>query len=328
MNVGHRSERPLVGQLAVLAVIMLATALAQLAAPSVSGAVAFSEIWRAKWNIAKPIVVSDVRMAVDPSMRSIFIAADYTSGGRSHIVVRRASPAGRVIWTAKYAPTGRDVRVLSLAAGPSGSVYLAGTSSRNGNSDWLVIRYSRSGKVAWLRTADFSGRNGDAANALAVTAAGRAYVAGVGVFKAGNADAVTRAFSSAGKVLWTRRFNGAASGADGASDVALGLGGDVFVAGWAATAADETDVLLLHYAPAGLRLAATTDGAPSTTSIASAVAVSNDTVFVAGGRRPASSSGPTRWLRRSAWTALAFGSTYAAAAHGRVEPRRRVDRIQ
>lgn len=285
MSAGHRGRHFFVGRVAVLTVVMLAAALAEFAAPPVSGAVAFTELWRVKWNVAKPIVVNDVRMAVDSSDTSVFIAGDYTSGGRSHIVLRRVSPAGKVMWTAKYAPRGRDVRVLSLAAGPSGSVYLAGTTSLNGKSDWLLAKYAPSGKIAWLRTADFSRRDGDAANALAVTAAGRAYVAGVGVFAAGNADAVTRAYSRAGKVLWTRRYNGAAGGADGASDIALGLGGDVFVAGWAATAVGETDLLVLHYAPAGLRLAATTDGAPSTTSVASAVTVANDTVFVAGGRR-------------------------------------------
>jgi hypothetical protein len=287
MSALHRIEASVAGRVAFLVVVVLAATLARSAAPPAAHAVAFTEMWRVKYNVARPIVVSDVRMAVDSSTTAVFIAGDYgsASGGRSRIVLRKVSSAGKALWTVRYAPTGRDVRVLNVAAGPSGSVYLAGTTSKGGNSDWLLAKYSASGKRAWLRTADFSGRDGDAANGLAVTSGGRAYVAGVGVFAKGNADAVTRAYSSAGRVLWTRRYNGAAGGTDGASDIALGLGGDVFVAGWAASAPGETDVLLLHYAPAGLRLAAATDGAPATSSTASAVAVWNDTVYVAGGRR-------------------------------------------
>jgi hypothetical protein len=287
MGAVYRIEGSSARRLTLAVVVLSAIMLAWLAVPPPAHAVAFTELWRVKYNTAKPIVVGDVRMAADSTATAVFIAGDYTGvrGGRSQVVLRKVSSAGKALWTRRYAPTGRDVHVSGLAAGPSGSVYLTGTTSKSGNSDWLLAKYSASGRLLWLRTADFSGRNGDAANALAVSPAGRAFIVGVGVFAKGNADAVTRAYSSAGKVLWTRRYNGAAGGADGASDIALGLGGDLFVAGWAATAPGETDVLVLHYSPSGLRLATATDGAPSTTSIASAVAVWLDTVYIAGGRR-------------------------------------------
>ena len=236
---------------------------------------------------------------------TLFEAADYQPAGHTHIVVRRLTAAGVVRWTKRYAPRGRDVSVAAIAAGPSGSVIVVGTSSGGKGADWLIMKYSGTGKVAWLRTVDLTGRTGDEAHDVVVTPLGRVYVTGVGVFRATTPTgalqqrrhalgrALTRAYTGAGTLLWSRVYDGPLHGRDTASAMAQDAAGNVFVAGATAVTTDETDLLLIRYGSGGKRAWVRTNGATASYSSADSVAVLGETVGVAGGRRPASSAMPS-----------------------------------
>ena len=284
--VHHRAlpvDRRAATALVFMAVAIL-TACIQLAAAHPAAGAPGTELWRSTWNTSTPALISNVRMTTNAA-GTLFEAADYQPAGHTHIVVRRLTAAGVVRWTKRYAPRGRDVSVAAIAAGPSGSVIIVGTSSGGKGADWLIMKYSGTGKVAWLRTVDLTGRTGDEAHDVVVTPLGRVYVTGVGVFRNNNTNALTRAYTGAGTLLWSRVYDGPLHGRDTASAMAQDAAGNVFVAGATAVTTDETDLLLIRYGSGGKRAWVRTNGAAASYSSADSVAVLGETVGVAGGRQ-------------------------------------------
>lgn len=264
------------------------------------------ELWRSSWDAPAAAQVGDVRILLDGT-GALYQAASLTTAGRSRIVVRRLTAAGVVRWTRTYAPRGRSVSVAAVAPGPAGSLVLAGASSGSRGSDWLVLKYTRAGRVAWVRVVDFSGRSGDRARAVATTPAGRAYVTGTGVARGRNANAVTRAYASDGRLLWSRSYDGPRHRADTAAAVALDGVGNVYVVGTERLSATESSLLLVRYSPAGRRAWVQHVGTGSSLAGGDDVAVLGETVAVAGGQRGAAGEdalaaafgrdGSPRWSR-------------------------------
>ncbi len=283
------ADRPSVARHRLLAVLIALAALLtvivviQLVSASVASASFAQVLWKRTWITQKPLPISNVKVAVN-NTGTLFEVADYASGGHTHIVLRSFSPRGVVHWTRFFAPTGRDVSVAAIAIAPLGRLVIVGTTSGAKGSDWLLLDYRNNGSRAWSRTVDFSGQNGDAANGVAVSPLGRIFVTGVGVFAGGNSNAVTRAYSGAGALLWSRAYDGPLHGGDAGSAIALDAHGNVFVAGSTDTAAGETDVLLIRYGAGGTRKWLRTDGAANTASFANSLSVLGSTIGIAGVR--------------------------------------------
>jgi hypothetical protein len=108
-------------------------------------------------------------------------ATGYTSPGtmRQDVLVARLSPTGHTRWRRAYdGPDGLVDQGLYVAGGPTGAVYVAGSSDgATTSTDMLTLKYSGTGHLRWARRHTSAGANIDYPNGLLVTS-GSVYVAG------------------------------------------------------------------------------------------------------------------------------------------------------
>jgi hypothetical protein len=140
-------------------------------------------------------------------------------------------------WVQRYHEAESDEnRPLAIAVDSSGNAIVTGASTDTNYFDlkhWVTVAYSSSGAPMW--TNRYHGTGGfydDQPNAVAVDAAGNAFVAGVAFgINGDNQDYVTIKYSRTGVALWTNRYNGPGNGNDGANAIAVDGSGNVIVTG-------------------------------------------------------------------------------------------------
>ena len=167
---------------------------------------------------------------------------------------------------------GTDERGEGIAADAAGNVYVTGPTTgtlpgsptaNQGNYDLFLVKYNSAGDNIWTR--QLGSPDNDVASAVAVDAAGNAYVAGstAGALPGspmtnqGNDDLFLVKYNSAGDVAWTRQTG--SPNADSASAVAVDTTGNAYVTGSTAgtlpgsptTNQGKSDLFLVKYNPAG-----------------------------------------------------------------------------
>jgi hypothetical protein len=178
-----------------------------------------------------------------------------------------SSPFGRgqtavEAWVQRHSEAASLENLLrAMAVDSSGNAIVTGASTDTNAFDqkyWVTIAYSSSGAPLW--TNRYHGPGGfydDQPNAVAVDAAGNAFVTGVAFGIAGNQDYVTIKYSSAGVGLWTNRYNGPGNGNDGANAIAVDGSGNVIVTGLSVGTnglSSYFDYASIKYSGAGLPL--------------------------------------------------------------------------
>src|SRR5205085_1777735 len=134
------------------------------------------------------------------------------------------------IWSSKYSQGSQDsasaITLNSLGNGgdysftvqtdAGGNVYMAGRSDIGGNQRYTILKYNAAGTLAAGFPYIYNGTLAttfDEAHSLKVDAAGNIYVTGKsGV--AGLEDYLTIAVSSAGTLMWAKKYNGNANSTD------------------------------------------------------------------------------------------------------------------
>lgn len=170
--------------------------------------------------------------------------------------IQAATTSPPILWAKRYSvPRASYTQPVTTAVGPEDSIYVTGwTHDRDHPNDIFTARYSKQGRLLWSTVFDNGTRTVDEPTALAVDAAGNAYVTGIS-----NYGCVTIKYDADGRVVWTSRYEGSPEGGAGGASIALGLDGSVYVGGWAYL--DNTrraDALLVKYDPAGNQVWAVT----------------------------------------------------------------------
>ena len=244
----------------------------------------------------------------------------------------RAAASGARLWAKIVTPavTASTDMVLSVAPGPNGSVYACGVYDYPLFSGYLwVARYSSAGRLQWLRKYGESLGIDANANAMTVDKQGDPIVVGQAVV-AGNTNALTLKYSPNGTLRWARQFDGAVSGQDFATAVAVDGAGGIYVAGATADVGTGLDYLVVKYDKSGHRRFVSTYSGPFGDDVVAAVAVGDaGSVYVTGHSQNASgiddcetaklsSSGPWKWFRRFASPGgfADYGQQIAASAGG------------
>ena len=138
------------------------------------------------------------------------------------------------------------------AGGPASSPASSG-------ADWLVLKYSRSGYLQWVRRA--RGRYAQCRLiALTVDGDGNVYAAGRAAPGEGPERVLTLKYSSSGKLRWHKTYASEA-GDSAAAGITLG-GGAVYVTGTTQGGAGGSTAVLLKYAPGGAQRWARTYAGP------------------------------------------------------------------
>lgn len=266
--------------------------------PASAAAVAPTAKWIAQWNTDPAGKASGVELATF-GRGDLFAGATFvTAKGADRILVARYTRAGDSRWVRLFKWRGATALGLgALAVDRSRHVYVLGTVRTAGRGqDWLILKYSPSGKVLWMRRID-GRRRDDFAGGLAVTPGGAAYATGAITLGDGSTEALTVKYSRAGKLLWRRRFGGASHlGANGAA-IALDRSDNAYIAGSSVQSAGRAS-LTAKYRSNGRRVWVRTQLPSDGASVQlRAIAVSSAGVAVGG-----------------VWTATAGGSPGAVDA--------------
>ncbi len=187
------------------------------------------------------------------------------SRGDKDVFVQKLSPTGDLIWVKQMGGANAD-EGLAIAVDPAGNVYTAGTfrgvvdfnpgtgtnnqSSNSGSQDAFVQKLNAAGNYVWAYRLGSS--NVDAANDIAVDAAGNVYVTGTfigtvdfnpgggtaNLISSGNVfpDIFIQKMNSNGSYSWAKRVGG--TGIDEAFGIALDPTGNIYTTGYFSNTVD------------------------------------------------------------------------------------------
>jgi hypothetical protein len=154
---------------------------------------------------------------------------------RVDIATIKYSPEGALLWAARYHGSGERFHYpRAMAVDRQGNVYVTGVSYRTllaKSGNYATIKYSSEGEELWARLYDGPGRGYDSPAALALDKQGNVYVTGVSRGAGTRDDYATIKYSSNGRLLWVRRYDGPGSNADYARAMAIDDQGNIYVTG-------------------------------------------------------------------------------------------------
>jgi uncharacterized delta-60 repeat protein len=161
-------------------------------------------------------------------------------------------------WVATYnGSADNDDFVRGIAVDRAGNVYETGYAKESSGYDYVTLKYDSTGKLLWRAVYDAAGKS-DQATALVLDDTGNVYVTGSSqldsAYGSSGWDFLTVKYDSNGTQLWARRFNGAASGDDQASAIAVDAKGNVFVTGKSQNASTNFQYATIKYDKAGNQL--------------------------------------------------------------------------
>ena len=220
---------------------------------------------------------------------NVFVTGSSTGVGVGYdYATLKCSSAGVPLWTNRYnGPGNSDDYANALAVDASGNVFVTGsaTVNTNGDADYATIKYSSAGAALWTNLYNGPGNGDDQAVAAAVDSSGNLFVTGMSVGSAtfDDYDYATIKYSSAGVLLWTRRYSGPYV-IDIATALAVDSAGNVVVTGSSLSPNDGSDYATIKYSGAGSALWTNRyDGAGIADDYASSIAMDGSgNVFVSG----------------------------------------------
>ncbi|MCI0596468.1 MAG: SBBP repeat-containing protein [candidate division Zixibacteria bacterium] len=171
-------------------------------------------------------------MEVDSS-GNVYVAGESNGPGTSQdFATIKYYPNGDTAWVRRYNGPGNDnEEEPSLTIDNSGNVYITGRSADVGSVyDYATIKYDSLGNEVWVARYNGPADSDDHSNAIAVDALGNVYVTGRSLSDT-TYDYATIKYAPNGDTLWVRRYDGPAGGNDVAYDLAVDLGGSVYVTG-------------------------------------------------------------------------------------------------
>ena len=214
-------------------------------------------------------------------------------------------------WVARYNGPASDFdEATALAVDGSGNAYVTGWSWGSGTYDYATVKYDAGGAQQWV--ARYDGGGYDISPALAVDGSGNVYVTGDSWGSGTNRDYATVKYNASGVQQWVARYDGPASGDDGARALAVDGSGNVYVTGYSSGSGTWFDYATVKYDASGAeQWVARYDGPASSEDQAWALAVDGSGNVYVTGYSPGSLStsddyatvkydagGAEQWVRR------------------------------
>lgn len=163
---------------------------------------------------------------------------------------------GETLWTRRYgSPLNCEDRSWCSALDYEGNLIVCGGSIADMSHGWdfLVIKSRPDGETVWLRRLDFPEHGDDKPAGLAIAPDNSILIVGASRHQGRRRDwdIATVKLSPQGDTVWTRLFNGPASGDDYGLALAVDSGGNCYVTGKVVRSPPWTDIALLKFSPEG-----------------------------------------------------------------------------
>jgi len=217
---------------------------------------------------------------------AMFSATHFIAGGTvkegmdTNALLRRYDDQAGELWTATHAgEAGGPDSIASVAVNNAGDIFVAGREFTDTTSfDAWVARYSAGGEEVWSVKVDGPESGADWGSAIAVSEDGWIAVGGrLDLGDAALGDAWLARYSVDGDEVWTQTIDGATSGDDGISGIALTSGGEIVAVGHEEVEGQGRDLWIRKLdADGGELWTRTIDGVGSGDDMAEAVAVDGD----------------------------------------------------
>lgn len=205
-------------------------------------------IWRHQYKDTANRDSQARALAVDKSGNAIVTG----SSDSGYYTAKYAKENGTLLWEKRYngPAVGSRNEANAVAVDRNGNVIVTGSSFSLGAIDYYTAKYAASdGTLLWdARYHAPAGTSESIARGLAVDANGDVVVTGSSIGGTGNRDYYTTKYAAAdGALLWRRRYNGPANGADSAESVAVDPSGNVIVTGSSEAENDDGNLVANWY---------------------------------------------------------------------------------
>lgn len=186
-----------------------------------------------------------VATALDSAGRPLFTCNPYPSASPFFTV--KFDQQGARLWAFPgYGNQSAEATAMAITA--DDKIYLTGSSGFQAGN-YLTFKLDVDGGLLWSTNYVGEASGSSTANAIAVDAFGNAYVTGVSPGVNTGNDIVTVQYDSQGRQQRVLRFSSHAAKNDAGRAILVDRSGSVYVAGYANSSGNATDLLLIKYAP-------------------------------------------------------------------------------
>ncbi len=178
---------------------------------------------------------------------NLFFVGEKVAGNRSSILLIKMTGDGIVDWVKDYNDNSiyEKQTPVGVRVDAEGNCYVAGTSSLQQSSDFVLLKYAPDGSLSWVRNYDAEGSY-DRPHGIALEDNGTVYLTGKIRSADGTDYYTTLAYNSSGDQLWVHR-PGTFSGT--AYDIKVDNQGSVYITG-NAWQNDQNKLITMKYAAA------------------------------------------------------------------------------
>lgn len=194
-----------------------------------------NELWTRTYSGPRPYGFDyPVAIAVDASGNAYVTGKSPGIGTNQDIATIKYDTNGNELWVRRYSGAGSDSNeyVSGIAVDSAGNVFITGKTNADIQTlyDFVTIKYDSNGNELWVKTYSGSASYSSDARAIAVDAAGNAYVTGISVENGTDEDLTTIKYDPNGNELWVRNYNRIDTSKERAVGMTLDAIGNVYVA--------------------------------------------------------------------------------------------------
>ena len=157
------------------------------------------------------------------------------------------------LWAQHYqAPNDSYAWGVRLVVDDEGCAYVLGYDDGAGTGDdYVTIKYTAEGEVAWIARYDGPDHGNDYSSAIALDPRGGVCVTGYSYTEGSSFDVATVSYDSDGTERWTAAYNGEANRYDYGQKITVDAEGYVYVAGAVGGGNGPSDCITIKYDPSG-----------------------------------------------------------------------------
>lgn len=177
-------------------------------------------LWQVRIPAAKYAVEYGTKLVLDTDGNLVVTGLKW-NGNDMDIFTVKYSPEGAQLWQSIFNSPYEGIDIPSaIKSGPDGAIYITGISWSGASVDYITLKYSTNGTLAWqARNNGNGGEFWNEATAVAVDNAGNVIVTGYSPNSEGWLNYHTIKYSSNGTELWERDYNYASTDPDNPSEV-------------------------------------------------------------------------------------------------------------